>query len=74
MVQLRALLTLLALFLLFCSSSAHSAAAGVHRRAQGKHGRQQKRPRFNHGSFRGPQKHLLDPTAENPFVFSKLAV
>ncbi|KAL3497922.1 hypothetical protein ACH5RR_040654 [Cinchona calisaya] len=49
----------------------HSAAVGVHGREHEKQGRRQRRPRINHGSFRGPRKHLVNPTVESPFEFNK---
>ncbi|KAK7252529.1 hypothetical protein RIF29_36531 [Crotalaria pallida] len=32
-----------------------------------KHSWQQRKTWMNHGSHRGPRKHLVNPTAQNPF-------
>ncbi|KAJ4728555.1 putative Transmembrane protein [Melia azedarach] len=82
--MMKALYTSIALlfFILFFSLALHHTAAAA--AAGGKAGEsrawQQKTP-VNHGSFRGPRKHLVDPTAtttageaEQLFLVPKLPV
>ncbi|KAL9451010.1 hypothetical protein AB3S75_012707 [Citrus x aurantiifolia] len=56
-------------------SEAAAAVVGVRAVAGANHVWQHK-PQMNHGSFRGPRKHLVDPTAaeEHPFEVPKLPV
>ncbi|XVF52277.1 hypothetical protein PTKIN_Ptkin05aG0006500 [Pterospermum kingtungense] len=76
MVQVKALFTSLLLFLLIFASltTTHpAAAAGVG--AVKSHDRmQQRKQRVNHGSFRGPRKHLLNPAVEHPLQLPELPV
>jgi hypothetical protein len=86
MVQLRALSTIFLLLFLLCFTTSltalvHSSASQVAVAAEGKHvmrefhGRTwQRKLLINHGSFRGPRKHLLNPTLHQPFEAQKLPV
>ncbi|KAK9275690.1 hypothetical protein L1049_022957 [Liquidambar formosana] len=81
MVQLRALFTSLALFLFLFTSSMliHSASSRVHVVLEEKHVPEmhrawQRKPWMNHGSFRGPRKHLVNPTVEDRFQVRELPV
>ncbi|KAL4342321.1 hypothetical protein GQ457_08G024800 [Hibiscus cannabinus] len=67
--------SLLLFLLLFASSTATGSAAAtgvVGSFAQRDHGA--KSHRINHGSFRGPRKHLLNPAVEHPLQLPKLTV
>ncbi|XWS38810.1 hypothetical protein CRYUN_Cryun19dG0162300 [Craigia yunnanensis] len=86
MVRLKALfaslLLLLLLFLLIFASltTIHPVAAtGVGAVARDNHDEkshqmQQRKQRVNHGSFRGPRKHLLNPAVQHPFQLPKLPI
>lgn len=76
MVQLRGLSAIFFLFLLLGFTTlqtalSHSAGAEVAAVAEGKHV-VMRELRMNHGSFRGPRKHLLNPTAQRPFEAQEL--
>ncbi|KAL4324263.1 hypothetical protein GQ457_11G020610 [Hibiscus cannabinus] len=65
--------SILLLFLLISASSAtmgSTAATGV----VGSRDRRAKSHRMNHGSFRGPRKHLLNPAVEHPLQLPNLTV
>ncbi|XVE65365.1 hypothetical protein DITRI_Ditri07aG0174900 [Diplodiscus trichospermus] len=83
MAQFKALFTSILLFLVLFASltTIHpAAAAGVAAVARGDHAEkshgqmQQRKQRVNHGSFRGPRKHLLNPAVEHPLQLPKLPV
>ncbi|XAR70698.1 hypothetical protein NMG60_11027648 [Bertholletia excelsa] len=80
MVQMRTSLTALSLlfFLLFSSAIlVHSgpAAAGVDAETQaGESDVWQRKLWMNHGSFRGPRKHLINPTTEHPLEVPELPI
>ncbi|KAH7836245.1 hypothetical protein Vadar_033947 [Vaccinium darrowii] len=73
MVQLRTFFTSVALllFLLLSSVFLHSASAAGNHAGRGdareSHRTWQRKPWMNHGSFRGPRKQLINPTAEHLF-------
>ncbi|CAL5436270.1 unnamed protein product [Camellia sinensis] len=78
MAQLKIFALLLYMFLssvLLLSSAA--AAAGAHDERQGQESSQtgQRKLWMNHGSFRGPRKHLVNPTVDqHPFQVRELSV
>lgn len=81
MVQVKALFSsLLLLFLIFVSLTtihpvpAAAAAAGDINHAEESHQMPQRKQRVNHGSFRGPRKHLVNPAVEHPLQLPKLPV
>ncbi|XVF11126.1 hypothetical protein REPUB_Repub07fG0242100 [Reevesia pubescens] len=77
MVQFKPLFTSLLLFILIFASftTIHPAAAsGQDNQAAKLHQVQQRKQRMNHGSFRGPRKHLLNPAVEHPLQLPKLPV
>ncbi|GLT80616.1 hypothetical protein SLA2020_520470 [Shorea laevis] len=82
MVHFRAFSTSLVLLLLLFTSFAvicPSAANGVRALSAENHGGKshrmwRKKGRMNHGSFRGPRKHLVNPALEHPFQVPKLPV
>ncbi|XWS49313.1 hypothetical protein CRYUN_Cryun13aG0153000 [Craigia yunnanensis] len=81
MVQFKAFFTFLFFLLLFASlTTIHPAVAtgvGVlaqDNRAAKSHQMQQRKQRMNHGSFRGPRKHLLNPAVEQPLQLPRLPV
>ncbi|KAK8516442.1 hypothetical protein V6N13_097731 [Hibiscus sabdariffa] len=66
---------LLFFLLIFASSTAAGSASAtgvVGSFGQRDHGA--KSHRMNHGSFRGPRKHLLNPAVEHPLQLPKLTV
>ncbi|CAN4076322.1 unnamed protein product [Withania somnifera] len=74
-------LLLLLAFIFSCSSSVYSTDIGAGHeelgasRVHDMHQRWQWRSWMNHGSFRGPSKHLVNPTVKsNPFDVPKLPV
>ncbi|KAJ7943893.1 putative Transmembrane protein [Quillaja saponaria] len=75
MVQLRASLTCIILFLFLLASSLISVHSGNHgipavdeeNQVRESHHEQQRKTWMNHGSFRGPRKSLINPTMELPF-------
>ncbi|GMJ12539.1 hypothetical protein HRI_004923100 [Hibiscus trionum] len=71
MVHFKPLFTSLVLLILliFASSTTTGSAA-----ATGVVGSRAKSHRVNHGSFRGPRKHLLNPAVEHPLQLPKLTV
>ncbi|OMO93481.1 hypothetical protein COLO4_16914 [Corchorus olitorius] len=84
MVHFKALFTSLSLFLLIFASltlaTIHPAAAattgvaGAVAQDNHHHQTRQRKQRMNHGSFRGPRKHLLNPAVEHPLQLPKLPV
>ncbi|MBA0584226.1 hypothetical protein Gorai_015050 [Gossypium raimondii] len=76
MVQLKTLFTSLLLFLLIFASSPRIGSATATADASLAHAAQshQMRQRMNHGSYRGPRKHLLNPAVDHPLQLPKLSV
>ncbi|KAF8033548.1 hypothetical protein BT93_D2215 [Corymbia citriodora subsp. variegata] len=75
MVQFRVSFTVLTFLLIFIASlSSLPAAIAGKEQADTSHGTWQKQPWMNHGSDRGPRKHLVDLTAYRPFQVPKLPV
>ncbi|EEF43530.1 conserved hypothetical protein [Ricinus communis] len=74
MVQANAILTTLFVSLLVftCAIALHSnpAVAGTYHAAES----QQTWQRVNHGSLRGPRKHIVNPTVKHPFQVPKMPV
>ncbi|XVF52068.1 hypothetical protein PTKIN_Ptkin04bG0235100 [Pterospermum kingtungense] len=70
MVQFKALVTYLLLIVLLIFASLTTTGVGVV--AAKSH--DQMPQRVNHGSFRGPRKHLLNPAAEHALQLPKLPV
>ncbi|KAK6782889.1 hypothetical protein RDI58_020685 [Solanum bulbocastanum] len=75
--KLRPLSTLLLILVsIFLSSTVHSSTF-VHRKhsirhVHGVHQRWKKEPWMNHGSNRGPKKHLVNPTINHRFDIPEL--
>ncbi|TKY70086.1 hypothetical protein E2542_SST06372 [Spatholobus suberectus] len=69
--QMRASLTCFILFLLVLATSLISVQSRntliPEDQAREPHKIWQRKTRMNHGSHRGPKKHLVNPTAEHPF-------
>ncbi|GLT58466.1 hypothetical protein SLA2020_313560 [Shorea laevis] len=82
MVYFKTLCTSLALLLLLFTTFAAicpSTANGVNALSGENHGGKshqmwKRKVRMNHGSFRGPHKHLVNPTLQHPFQVPKLPV
>ncbi|CAK7356043.1 unnamed protein product [Dovyalis caffra] len=75
MVQVKTILASFVLFLIVLTSSVsfHSVAGEAARKYNiAKSYRSWQR--INHGSARGPRKHLVNPTVEHPFEVPKLPV
>ncbi|KAI6701808.1 hypothetical protein NL676_010944 [Syzygium grande] len=72
MVQFSVILTFLLIFI--ASISSLPATIAGKEQAETPRGMWQKQPWMNHGSDRGPRKHLVDPTAYRPFQVPKLPV
>ncbi|KAK8502189.1 hypothetical protein V6N12_042687 [Hibiscus sabdariffa] len=73
MVHFKPFFTPILLFLLISASSAtmgSTANTGV----VGSRDHRAKSHRMNHGSFRGPRKHLLNPAVEHPLQLPNLNV
>ncbi|KAK4364707.1 hypothetical protein RND71_016065 [Anisodus tanguticus] len=76
--KLRPFCTLLLILVSTFSSSVHSSSV-VHvkqgtRHVHGVHQRWQKETWMNHGSNRGPRKHLVNPTINHRFDIPELPV
>ncbi|KAK8341566.1 hypothetical protein V6Z12_A08G175200 [Gossypium hirsutum] len=76
MVHSKTLFTSLLLFLLIFASSRMIGSATATADASLAHAAQshQMRQRMNHGSYRGPRKHLLNPAVDHPLQLPKLSV
>ncbi|KAI3418542.1 uncharacterized protein J3R85_013750 [Psidium guajava] len=75
MVQFRVTFTILTFLLIFSASiSSLPVAIAGKKQAQTSGGAWQKQPWMNHGSDRGPRKHLVNPTDHRPFQVPKLPV
>uniref|UniRef100_A0A2C9VNU7 Uncharacterized protein n=1 Tax=Manihot esculenta TaxID=3983 RepID=A0A2C9VNU7_MANES len=69
MKQVNAIFTALlfcCLLVFTCALRIHSAST-VAARNQAQQSHHQKWQRMNHGSFRGPQKHIVNPSLNHPF-------
>lgn len=83
MVKLRALATPFILFLLIIFSFSiliHYSAenfgvrVAVKNPVEESNGKWERKNWMNHGSFRGPRKHLVNPTLQQPFQADQLPV
>jgi hypothetical protein len=71
MMLFKAILASLVLLFLLVFTSIHSVAGDAAGKKSVPNSYRSWR-RINHGSARGPRKHLVDPTVEHPFEVSKL--
>ncbi|KAJ9135064.1 hypothetical protein P3X46_032285 [Hevea brasiliensis] len=76
MVQVKAIFTVFVLccFLVFTSAIRIHSGPVVAGRNQAKQSHQITWQRMNHGSFRGPRKHIVNPSIKHPFQVPQMPV